>query len=130
MVNYPTDLQAKYEYGVRLVRNKRYDEAIPLFQEAQKDPRRKIGCMNQIGVCFFMKGWFTDSIDVLERAIESYQLKDDATGKELRYNLARAHEEKGDSDKALEIYRKIAQADFSYKDVSSRVDRLRNQRNN
>ncbi|MHC4741455.1 MAG: tetratricopeptide repeat protein [Planctomycetota bacterium] len=125
MVNYPTDLQAKYEYGVRLVRNKRYDEAIPLFQEAQKDPRRKIGCMNQIGVCFFMKGWFADSIDVLERAIESYQLKDDAMGKELRYNLARAHEEKGDLEKALEIYRKIAQTDFSYKDVSRRVDKLR-----
>lgn len=125
MVNYPTDLKAKYEYAVRLVRSKRYDEAIPLFQEAQKDPRRKIGSMNQIGVCFFLKGWFADAIDVLERAIEAYQIKDDGTGKELRYNLARAHEEKGDAETALDIYRRIAQADFSYKDVSRRVDRLR-----
>jgi len=31
VANYPTDLQAKYEYGIRLVRNKRYDDAIPLF---------------------------------------------------------------------------------------------------
>jgi Tfp pilus assembly protein PilF len=130
MVNYPTDLKAKYEYGVRLVRNKKYDESIPLFQEAQKDPRRKIGCMNQIGVCFFMKGWFADAIDVLNRAIEAHSLKDDGTGKELRYNLARAHEEKGDGEAALEIYRKIAQADFSYKDVSARVDKLRGSQNN
>ena len=86
--------------------------------------------MNQIGVCFFKKGWFADSIDVLGRAIEAYQLKDDATGKELRYNLARAHEEKGDSAKALEIYRKIAQTDFSYKDVSGRVDKLRKAQHN
>ncbi|MBN2136711.1 MAG: tetratricopeptide repeat protein [Sedimentisphaerales bacterium] len=130
MKNYPTDLRAKYEYAVRLVQNQKYDEAIPLFQEAQKDPRRKIGSMNQIGCCFFKKGWFADAIDVLDKAIETYKIKDDATGKELRYNLARAHEEKGDTQKALEIYRKIAQTDFSYKDVSARVDRLRGSQNN
>ncbi|MCJ7777077.1 MAG: hypothetical protein MUP16_02035, partial [Sedimentisphaerales bacterium] len=49
--NYPTDLRAKYEYGVRLVSNKRYDEAIPLFQEAQRDPRHKISAMDKIGFC-------------------------------------------------------------------------------
>jgi len=129
MQNYPTDLQAKYEYGVRLVRNKQYNEAIPLFQEAQKDPRRKIASMNQIGCCFFLKGWFVDAIDVLNTAIEAYQLKDDAIAKELRYNLARAHEEKGDSEKALEIFRRIAQTDFAYKDVSRRVDKLRGTQN-
>ena len=129
MQNYPTDLQAKYEYGVRLVRNKEYNEAIPLFQEAQKDPRRKIASMNQIGCCFFLKGWFADAIDVLNTAIEAYQLKDDAIAKELRYNLARAHEEKGDSEKALEIFRRIAQTDFTYKDVSRRVDKLRGTQN-
>jgi tetratricopeptide (TPR) repeat protein len=125
MENYPTSLQAKYDLGVRLVRNKRYDEAIPLLQEAQKDPRRHISAMNQIGYSFFMKGWYADAIDVLKRAIDAYEIKDDAIAKELRYNLARAHEQQGDKDKALEIYRKIAQYDFSYKDVSERVSKLR-----
>ena len=123
--NYPTDLQLKYEYGIRLLRNKNYNEAIPLFQEAQKDPRRKIAAMDKIGYCFFMKGWFTDAIDVFTQAIDSYEITDDNTGKELRYNLARAMEENGDTEKALEIYRKLAQIDFSYKDVSQRVDKLR-----
>jgi tetratricopeptide (TPR) repeat protein len=125
MENYPTDLQAKYEYAVRLARNKRYNEAIPLFQEAQKDPRRKITSMNMMGFCFFMKGWFTDAIDIFTQAIDSYEIKEDAIAKELRYNLARAYEEQGDTEKALEIYRKIAQLDFAYKDVSQRVDKLR-----
>ncbi len=124
--NYPTDLNAKYEYGVRLVRNEQYNEAIPLFQEAQKDPRRKIAAMNKTGFCFFMKGWLADAIDVFTKAINSYEIKDDAVGKELRYNLARAYEQQGDADKALEIYRKIAQVDFTFKDVSQRVDKLRN----
>ena len=124
--NYPTDLQAKYEFAVRLVRNKQYDEAIPLFQEAQKDPRHKISAMDKIGMCFFLKGWFADAIDVFTQAIESYKIKDDSIAKELRYNLALAHEEQGDSEKALEIYRKIAQLDFGFKDVRQRVDKLRN----
>jgi len=96
-----------------------------LFQEAQKDPRRKIAALNQIGICFSIKGWLADAIDVYTQAMESYEIKDDTIGKELRYNLARAYEKQGDADKALDIYRKIAQSDFSYKDVSQRVDKLR-----
>ena len=128
MQNYPTNLAAKYEYAIRLVRDEKYNEAIPLFQEAQKDPRRKIASMNKIGCCFCMKGWLSDSIDVFTNAIESHEIRDDATGKELRYNLALAYEQQGDKEKALEIYRKIAQFDFAYKDVSQRVDKLRSQK--
>jgi len=123
--NYPTDLRAKYEYGVRLVRNKRYDEAIPLLQEAQKDPRHKISAMDKIGMCFFLKGWYSDSVDVFTHALDAHEIKDDDISKELRYNLGRAYEELGERSKALEIYRKIAQLDFGYKDVPQRVDKLR-----
>ena len=123
--NYPTDLRAKYEYGVRLVRDKRYDEAIPLFQEAQRDPRHKISAMDKIGLCFFMKGWFTDAIDVFTRAIEAYEIKDDSVAKELRYNLARSYQEQGNTEKALEIYHRIAQLDFAYKDIRQQIDKLR-----
>ena len=124
--NYPTDLRAKFEYALRLVRNEQYDEAIPLFQEVQKDPRRKIASMNQIGYCFYKKGWLTDAIDVYIRTLDSYELKDDAIGKNIQYNLALAYEEQGDKQKALDVYRKIAQSDFTYKDVSQRVEKLRN----
>jgi tetratricopeptide (TPR) repeat protein len=127
--NYPTDLGVKYEYAIRLVRNEQYNEAIPLFQEAQRDPRRKIAALNQIGLCFSSKGWLADAIDVFSQAIDSHEIKNDATGKELRYNLALAYEQQGDTDKALEIYRKIAQSDFAYKDVSQRVDKLRSEKN-
>jgi len=126
--NYPTEIGAKYDYAIRLVRNEQYNEAIPLFQEAQKDPRRKIAALNKIGFCFSKKGWLADAIDVYTQAIESHEIKNDAIGKELRYNLGLAHEQQGDLDKALEIYRKIAQSDFGYKDVSQRVDKLRSEK--
>ena len=125
MESHPTDLAAKYEYALRLMHDGQYNEAIPLFQDAQRDPRRKISAMDKIGYCFFLKGWYADAIDVFMRAIDAYEIKDDGTAKELRYNLARAYEEQGDSENALELYRKIAQLDFGYKDVCQRVDKLR-----
>lgn len=125
VANYPTDLQAKFEYGSRLIRNKKFDEAIPLFQEAQKDPRHKISSMDKIGLCFFYKGWYADAIDIFTQAIELYEIKDDGVAKDLRYNLARSYEQQGNTEKALEIFRKIAQLDFGYRDVRQRVDKLR-----
>ena len=126
MENYPTDLRLKYEYGVRLMRNQRYDEAIPFLQEARKDPRHKIAAMNKAGLCFFVKSWFKDAIDVFKEAVEAYEIKDDDIAKDLRYNLARAYEQQGQIQEALELYRKLAQIDFKYKDVKMKVDKLRN----
>jgi tetratricopeptide (TPR) repeat protein len=123
--NYPTDLAHKYEYAQRLMLHQQYNEAIPLFQEAQRDPRRKIAALDKIGSCFFLKGWYADAVDVFTQAIAAHETKDDGLAKELRYNLARAYEEQGQKDKALDIYRRIAQLDFGYKDVGARVDQLR-----
>ncbi|MBN2456851.1 MAG: tetratricopeptide repeat protein [Sedimentisphaerales bacterium] len=123
--NYPTDLRAKYEYAVRLIINRRFDEAIPLLQQAQKDPRHKFASMSKIGFCFFMKGWLADAIDVFTRAISGHESGEDGLAKELHYYLGRCYEQQAESAKALEIYRKIAQVDFAYKDVRLRIDRLR-----
>lgn len=123
--NYPTDARMKYEYGLRLMRAGRFDEAIPMFQEAQKDPRHRTAATNNIGQCFFLKGWHSDAVDIFRQAIDAYEIKDDALAKELRYNLARAFEEQGNASDALEIYRKLAQLDFGFKDVRQRVDKLR-----
>ncbi len=123
--NYPTDLKMKYEYAQSLVKNKQYDEAIPLFQDAQRDPRYKTTAMGKTGLCFFLKGWYTDAIDIFEQALAACDVQDNATAKDLRYNLARSYEEDGAGEKALELYRKLAQLDFDFKDVRDRVNKLR-----
>ncbi len=123
--NYPTDMRMKYQLGLCLMKNNQYDEAIPMFQEARKDPHTKVAAMNNMGVCFYMKEWFADAIDVYKQAIDSYEIKDDDVGKDLRYNLARAYEQQGRTAEALELYRKLAQVDYGYKDVRERVNRLR-----
>lgn len=57
--------------------------------------------MDKIGLCFFLKGWYSDAVDIFTKVIDAYEIKDDDTAKELRYNLARSLEEHGDKDKAL-----------------------------
>lgn len=123
--NYPTDLRLKYEYALRLVQEGLYDQAIPLFQEAQKEPGIRIAAMNQVGLCFMAKGWLNDAADIFTNAINELEVKDDPLGKEIRYNLGRVCQQAGQTDKALEIFRKIAQQDYSYRDVSARIEALR-----
>ncbi len=123
--NYPTDLKMKYEYAQCLIRNKKYDEAIPLFQDAQRDPRYKTTAMGKTGLCFFLKNWYTDAIDIFEQALAACEIQDNVMAKDLRYNLARSYEENGAVEKALELYRKLAQLDFDFRDVRDRVNKLR-----
>jgi hypothetical protein len=123
--NYPTDLRMKYEYGRSLLKNKEYDQAIPLLQQSQKDPGYKLLAMDKVGLCFFLKGWLNDAIDVFLVAIKNCELKDSEIGKELQYNLARSYEQSQQAGKALEIYRKLAQLDFGYKDIAKRIEKLR-----
>lgn len=123
--HYPTDARMKYDLGLSYMRNRLYDEAIPMLQDARKDPRSRIAAMGKIGVCFYMKDWLPDAIDIFKQAIDTYEIKDDETAKELRYNLARCYEQQGKTDQALEIYHKLAQLDFGYKDIRGRIDKLR-----
>ena len=123
---YPTDLGIKYDYALCLIKHKRYDEAIPLLQAAQRDPRRKLQAMDETGLCFFLKGWYADAIDIFQTALDTCEVKDDQLAKDIRYNLARSYEEDGQTEEALKFYRKLAQLDFAYKDVSQRVNKLRN----
>ncbi len=123
--NYPTDMKLKYEYAVRLMKAGKYDDAIPLLQDSRSDPRHRIPSLNCIGRCFFYKEWYTDAIETFEQALEMLENMEGALGKELYYNLARSHEANENLEEALNIYRKVAQIDYNYKDARVRIDKLR-----
>ena len=123
--NYPTDLRMKYEYGRCLVKAKQFDLAIPMLQESQKDPRLKVVSMDKMGLCFMLKGWLEDATDIFIEALKNCVNRESAIAKDIRYNMARSYELRKMDDEALEVYRKLAQSDFSYKDVGQRIDKLR-----
>jgi len=122
---YPTDNGFKNEYGKRLRQAKKFDEAIPYFQEARNDPRFRVEALKNIGQCFFYKGWYPDAIDSFNTALAAVENTEGAIAKELRYNLGRSYEVDNNLEEALSEFRKVAQIDYNYQDVRERVDALR-----
>lgn len=124
---YPTDLRLRYQYGQRLFQAKRYDDAIPVLQEARADPKSRGQCSLLIGQCFFKKGYFSAAIDTLREAIKQHEVQDNELGKDLHFRLARALDEDGRLEEALKIYGQIIQWDYNYRngEVRKRIDDLR-----
>ena len=49
MKNYPSDLQVLFEYGYRLFRSQRFEEAIGVLQQAQNSPRCRTDALHLLG---------------------------------------------------------------------------------
>lgn len=122
--HYPTDLRLKFEYGRRLYAAKRYEHAIPVFQEAVRDPKSAVRARFYIGTCFYRKDWHTQAVDVLNQAIASYEIEGDDLSKEMHYILGRAYEKMKQTDNAMKAYSTLIQWDYNYRDVRRRIDRL------
>ncbi len=121
---YPTDLRLKYEYARRLFQLSKFDEAIPLLQQARSDPKARHSCSLYLGRCFFQKNLFAQAASILSDAIEDYELTDDDMAKELNYWLGRSQEDNKDAAEAKKTYGKLLQVDYNYRDVRSRIEGL------
>lgn len=123
--NYPTDLTYKYEAARRLFLLERYSEAIPMFQTARQDPKIRVEASTYLGRAFLEAGFVDEAADTLRALIDEYQIKGDARSKEMYYWYGRALETRNDVQAALKAYSQVAQWDFNYRDVQSRIKKLR-----
>lgn len=121
---YPTDLRFKYEHARRLFRFRKYDDAIPLFQQARNDPKARNSCSVYLGRCFLEKNLPEQSIEILNAAVEKYELSDDDVAKELNYWLGRSLEAAERKDEARKTYGKLMQIDYNYRDIRDRMENL------
>ena len=124
---YPTDLRIRYHYGKRLFKARRYDDAIPVLQEARNEPKTRYQCILYIGRCFFEKEFFAQAAEVFREAIDSYETPDDDLGKQLHYWLGRSLEADDRTEDALKIYGQLIQWDYNYGkgDVRKRLEGLK-----
>ena len=122
---YPTDMEIRFELGIRQFRAGHYDEAIGSFQTSTRDPKRRIHALNMLGKCFYTKKLYLEAQGQFETAIQQYELASDPLGKELRYNLAKTFEVQGKAPQAIEWYSVIVQQDYQYLDVAKRLEALR-----
>jgi tetratricopeptide (TPR) repeat protein len=125
--NYPTETVFRFNAAQRLFMLGRYDEAIPIFQNARQDPKYRIDAAILLGRAFLEAGFTDEAVDTLREANDAYQLKGDAKSIDMMYFYGRALEAKGDTPSAIKAYSQVAQWNFNFRDVQVRIKNLRSQ---
>jgi tetratricopeptide (TPR) repeat protein len=120
VAKYPTDLRLKYFLGTVLFRSQQYDEAIPILQEAQGDPRSRVRCQLMIGRAFLEKGAYSQAADVLSESLDKYEATGDDLDKQMLYWLGRAYEADGKVQEAKAAYGKLLRQDYNYANGDAR----------
>jgi len=114
---------AAYYYGKILRDNGKAAAAIGIL--VKSNPRSALAATyyNLLGCCHMDLGETDRAIHAFERvALRDDERREDLV--DLRYNLARALEAKGDARKAIEHYRRIAAIKADYQDVKARLEAL------
>ncbi len=123
--NYPTEMKWRFEVATRMFQLRKFDEAIPTFQQARQDPKLRTMSLFYLGRSFLEAGFPDEAIETLQGAINDYQGRGDDREKALHYWLGRAQEQRGDLDDGIKSYSRVVQMDFNYLDTQSRIKKLR-----
>jgi tetratricopeptide (TPR) repeat protein len=121
--HYPTEVRYKYELGKRYFMAQRFDDAVPVLQQARTDPKNRMPCLSLIAQCFFHKGYYDQAISIVLDAIKGHEIEGDEASKDLHYWLGRSYEAAGQMDQAIQTYGQIIQWDYNYRngDVRQRL---------
>jgi tetratricopeptide (TPR) repeat protein len=128
---YPGNTTWKFEYALRLRRAGKVREAIPAFQEARGDPKRKAAVHIELGKCFEAIGQVKLAIDNFAKAIEYMGDRDKEPRKQALYRVGVLAMDKlnpPDLDTAEKYLTELAGLDFGFKDVSERLDKINKMR--
>jgi tetratricopeptide (TPR) repeat protein len=106
------------------------EESIREFQDAinmvraDDGTRRFFQCCNLLGHCFMEQGMPNLALMWYRRALETPNLNDEEK-QALLYETANAYEMGGEMPKAVEFFEQIYAVNVDYRDVSSRLESLR-----
>lgn len=125
---YPNDYGARFELGNLLFEDGDYDAAMGEFQKATRNPKVRVKAIMMLGRSMAAKGIYDMAISQFEEAKKEIPGMDD-TKKAVIYELARAHEENGDLEKAINEYKLIYSNDIGYRDVAEKINNFYAQKN-
>ncbi|MCI0625368.1 MAG: tetratricopeptide repeat protein [Acidobacteria bacterium] len=125
------DYETHYNLGIAFKEMGLMEEAIGEFQKALKGvgpdaaSEEFVRCCNMLGLCFVDRGlpqvavkWFTRGLSSPGRNEETYQA--------LRYDLGCAHQMAGNEKAALETFLDVYGVNINYRDVSEKIESLKN----
>ncbi len=126
----PNDLQLQYELGLRLKRIGKHREAIKPFQAAREAPSRLAEVQLHLGECFQQIGQHRLAIRSYEASIEACSQAEWTDLRKLAcYRAGVLALGLGELDVAEKHFTDLAGADFSYRDVGKRLDKIARIRN-
>ncbi len=119
---FPTDAEARFEMGLRLLRIGQFDEAIKELQTVRNDPRHHGKALFYLGLCFKSRNNWRLAQRNLEEALQHLKTSDDFLRKEATFLLASGLAETGETDRAIELGCELANIDYSYKNIGELVE--------
>lgn len=122
---YPTDVRFRFEAAKRLFMLRRFTDAIPVFQHARTDPKYRADATLALGRSFLEADYLDEAHDTIKTLIDEYPVPGDKRSMQMNYWMGRTLEKKGDVPAALKYFSQVAQWDFNYLDVQSRIKSLR-----
>ncbi len=124
------DYETHYQLATAYKEMGLMEESIREFQDAvnmvraDDGTRRFFQCCNLLGLCFMEQGMPNLALLWYRRALETPNLNDEEK-QALLYEMAISYEMGGESPKALEYFEQIYAVNVDYRDVSERLENLR-----
>ena len=119
---FPTEMVHRYELGVRLLRAGQVDEAIRELQAARSDPRHHWRSLLYLGYCFKSRNNWRLAKRNFEEALQGVPPNEEATRKEILFQLAHGSADDGDLAGAIDLGHELANLDFTYRDIGQLLD--------
>jgi tetratricopeptide (TPR) repeat protein len=119
----PTDTELRFRLGKFLFQAGEDNRAIGELQKTVHDPKNSVEAHHLIGLAFRKKGMYELAVKEFLKARERLTIMNDVN-KEITYELAKIFELMDKKTEAKAEYQKIAEADYSFKDVAARLAQL------
>ena len=118
------DVRAHHDLGTAYKEMGLLDEAVSEFQQALRASANHLPTYEMLGQTFMEMGKPDAAIRSLERALDvEFEIEDELIA--IYYYLARAYEEVGNKESALEFYDRVFSLDINFADVTERLRALR-----
>ena len=118
----PGDLNLRLDLGVRLLRAGQTEEAIGELQQVRKDPRLLGKAAMYLGFCFKGRNNWRLAERNFREALKSLPTSEDASRKEVMFQLATGSAEAGDLPAAVDLGHELANLDYLYRDIGRLLD--------
>jgi len=122
---YPKDLQKKFDLAQRLMKFKKWDQAIPLLQAASANNKLEPEARVALGECFLSdnkKPLATRQFETAVKLVNQHEQPE--LFLKCHYVLGRLAEEKGDVEAAISHYTDVLSLDYNYRDARTRMEKL------